>query len=486
MSDKQLTVAELMARAAQEGNSPRESRPRRRRSLDEGGVSVAELTGSIPRVNKKPAESKHSSVPLDAPQERVQEKVAASVDSATSDTSDTMVGAAAGASSGMREAHREPPARPAPQAPQPVMVEPEAPSVQDTDVADASDVDDLDDLDDSLTDEETMVLSVVTEDDPVRLTTGSFPALTAELLGDDENDGSAQYGATNSNSGVSYSPQRSVDDDALTDNEGSGAEDEEIVTKVVFAGDNISGPEGYDASDDYADEDYADEDFADESIDSIAPVEDALPDRYDSEELDRVDDTAFAGSRVGFATGTFEKTRTGQFPEVSDDAEAEADVDAEAEADVDDDASADVRAADSATFRAVPAQEDVESDSEFDQEDDAFDPDFNDEETYEENAFDEDDELDEVDANDNQKVSVLSVVLMVIIAIAVGVGLFKGFEMLWANMSMIVTALLAVAATGAIVGIVHALRTERDGLSMVLAGAAGLAVTFGPLAIVGF
>ena len=475
MSDKQLTVAELMARAAQEGNSPRESRPRRRRSLDEGGVSVAELTGSIPRVNKKPAESKHSSVPLDAPQERVEEKVAASVDSATSDT---MVGAAAGASGGMREAHREPPARPAPQAPQPVMVEPSAPSVQDTGVADASDVDDLDDLDDSLTDEETMVLSVVTEDDPVRLTTGSFPALTAELLGDDENDGSAQYGATDSNSGVSYSPQRSVDDDALTDNEGSGAEDEEIVTKVVFAGDNISGPEGYDASDEYADEDYADEDFADESIDSIAPVEDALPDRYDSEELDQVDDTAFVGSRVGFATGTSEKTRTGQFPEVSDDAEAEADVD--------DDASADVRAVDSATFRAVPAQEDVESDSEFDEEDDAFDPDFNDEETYEEDAFDEDDELDEVDANDNQKVSVLSVVLMVIIAIAVGVGLFKGFEMLWANMSKIITALLAVAATGAIVGIVHALRTERDGLSMVLAGAAGLAVTFGPLAIVGF
>ena len=475
MSDKQLTVAELMARAAQEGNSPRESCPRRRRSLDEGGVSVAELTGSIPRVNKKPAESKHSSVPLDAPQERVEEKVAASVDSATSDT---MVGAAAGASGGMREAHREPPARPTPQAPQPVMVEPSAPSVQDTGVADASDVDDLDDLDDSLTDEETMVLSVVTEDDPVRLTTGSFPALTAELLGDDENDGSAQYGATDSNSGVSYSPQRSVDDDALTDNEGSGAEDEEIVTKVVFAGDNISGPEGYDASDEYADEDYADEDFADESIDSIAPVEDALPDRYDSEELNRVDDTAFVGSRVGFATGTFEKTRTGQFPEVSDDAEAEADVD--------DDASADVRAVDSATFRAVPAQEDVESDSEFDEEDDAFDPDFNDEETYEEDAFDEDDELDEVDANDNQKVSVLSVVLMVIIAIAVGVGLFKGFEMLWANMSKIITALLAVAATGAIVGIVHALRTERDGLSMVLAGAAGLAVTFGPLAIVGF
>jgi hypothetical protein len=66
MSDKQLTVAELLARAGREsegGEAPR----RRRRSLDEGGISVAELTGSIPAVKEKPAESKHSSVPIDGP-----------------------------------------------------------------------------------------------------------------------------------------------------------------------------------------------------------------------------------------------------------------------------------------------------------------------------------------------------------------------------------------------------------------------------------
>ena len=65
MADKQLTVAELMARAQKE-NPDTQPRRRRRRSLDEGGVSVAELTGSLKKVEARPAEVKHSSVPLDA------------------------------------------------------------------------------------------------------------------------------------------------------------------------------------------------------------------------------------------------------------------------------------------------------------------------------------------------------------------------------------------------------------------------------------
>ena len=66
--DKQLTVAELLARA-QKTNPDVGKRPRRRRSLEEGGVSVAELTGSFKAVDARPAEAKHSSVPLDAPAE---------------------------------------------------------------------------------------------------------------------------------------------------------------------------------------------------------------------------------------------------------------------------------------------------------------------------------------------------------------------------------------------------------------------------------
>ena len=69
MADKQLTVAELMARAQKE-NPDAQPRRRRRRSLDEGGISVAELTGSLKAVDARPAEVKHSSVPIDAENEK--------------------------------------------------------------------------------------------------------------------------------------------------------------------------------------------------------------------------------------------------------------------------------------------------------------------------------------------------------------------------------------------------------------------------------
>ena len=65
MAEKQLTVAELMARVQKE-NPDIQPRRRRRRSLEEGGISVAELTGSLPAVDARPAEPKHSSIPIDA------------------------------------------------------------------------------------------------------------------------------------------------------------------------------------------------------------------------------------------------------------------------------------------------------------------------------------------------------------------------------------------------------------------------------------
>ncbi|HFG8773507.1 hypothetical protein ACL1C0_09080 [Corynebacterium striatum] len=66
--EKQLTVAELLARNAKEhagAESEGGSRRRRRRSLEDGGVSVAELTGNLEKVTATPAQSKHSSVSID-------------------------------------------------------------------------------------------------------------------------------------------------------------------------------------------------------------------------------------------------------------------------------------------------------------------------------------------------------------------------------------------------------------------------------------
>lgn len=58
-----LSVADLLAR---QGGEQTTSRPRRRRrSLEEGGVSVAELTGNLPVVDSVPEQPRHTSVPLD-------------------------------------------------------------------------------------------------------------------------------------------------------------------------------------------------------------------------------------------------------------------------------------------------------------------------------------------------------------------------------------------------------------------------------------
>lgn len=64
--EEQLTVAEILARAQAE-NPDVGRRRRRRRSLDEGGVTVAEITGSFGKVDARPVEPRHSSVPIDTP-----------------------------------------------------------------------------------------------------------------------------------------------------------------------------------------------------------------------------------------------------------------------------------------------------------------------------------------------------------------------------------------------------------------------------------
>lgn len=84
--EKQLTVAELLARNKQErtgGDKPR----RRRRSLEEGGVSVAELTGSLKKVEATPAQAKHSNVDINetAPVIPAPKPEAAQSDAAQSD-----------------------------------------------------------------------------------------------------------------------------------------------------------------------------------------------------------------------------------------------------------------------------------------------------------------------------------------------------------------------------------------------------------------
>lgn len=63
--DKQLTVAELLARARKDNPDAGTPKRRRRRSLEDGGISVAELTGSFPAVTDAPPQAKHTAVSID-------------------------------------------------------------------------------------------------------------------------------------------------------------------------------------------------------------------------------------------------------------------------------------------------------------------------------------------------------------------------------------------------------------------------------------
>ncbi len=91
---------------------------------------------------------------------------------------------------------------------------------------------------------------------------------------------------------------------------------------------------------------------------------------------------------------------------------------------------------------------------------------------------------EDYDDEEEGKLNPFAVVLLALVGIVLGAIVFKGFEILWDRFDRLVVVVLGVVVTGVIVGIVHALRTSRDGLSMFLAAVTGLVLTFGPLLVV--
>src|SRR5699024_2283230 len=91
---------------------------------------------------------------------------------------------------------------------------------------------------------------------------------------------------------------------------------------------------------------------------------------------------------------------------------------------------------------------------------------------------------DDVEAEEDGKLSAVSIVVLALVGIILGAIVFKGFEVLWGRFDRILVSILALVVSGAMVGVVHALRTARDSVSMTLAGVVGLVLTFGPLLII--
>ncbi|PFG27333.1 hypothetical protein [Corynebacterium renale] len=99
---------------------------------------------------------------------------------------------------------------------------------------------------------------------------------------------------------------------------------------------------------------------------------------------------------------------------------------------------------------------------------------------------DQDEEVAELEEDEEESsVGMGSVILMALVGIVLGAVVFIGFQFLWeSGLSRLIVAVLALAVTALMVGVAHAMRTSRDGLSMVLAGVVGLLMTFGPAIVV--
>ena len=400
--DKQLTVAELLARsskererrgsagASEQGTDGKEvPRRRRRRSLDEGGISVAELTGSIKRVQSEPARSRHSETDTSAAAAASAAQAAkkptqpsASNAPADSDTSKPADAKSVGAKSADAPAAsaKTAPAEPASAA---------KPSTTKTEAARPA--------------------SSKSEDAKPEAKTRAANAAKPS----DKADAKAADASVGKETPAAAKPQVAREAEAEKKADTPSNDDTTVISKVE-ADYSKSEPQKPETQKTAAKPAKVKADTAkpaakpaEAKVDetTVMPVQTAAPKPVASADAPQVEDAA-----------------TGEIPVVPADSHGDA---------------------------AVAQREDE---------------DFEDEE--------------------DGKLSAVSIVVLALIGIILGAIVFKGFEVLWGRFDRIIVSILALVVTGAMVGIVHALRTARDSVSMILAAVVGLVLTFGPLLII--
>lgn len=507
MTDKQLTVAELLAKAGKEGASSNQ-RTRRRRSIEDGGVTVAELTGRIPKVDAKPAEAKHSSQPLDAePVTPITASEASHTDETGYDTSQPQGAKPARSATfgGNTAADLEqttqwsiidnesphdfdepiratqpasaPPAasetpvpkptlkpvmkpamKPAmadPVASEPVHEEPEqeSPAVTYVVVGEESEAD-QEIATTGVTkpvpsSDETIVLSVVSEDDPVRLTTGSFPVVASEQFFE------APVADLAKNPTVVFqkeTPAPSPLDDAVAQAMDQGQAE--------------------------IDEHYFDEPELGES-DAVNhyPKTEVIPAATDSAAMQQDNYVVEADDDAEYYDEDFAEPHDGQYEEYYDDEYTDSEYN-------------------EASYGPESAYEEQYLDDGYATEyTDEYVEEYEDEHALASNPADQNPPAAPTRATATmigeteeplEKMSIIAVIGMTLVGILIGAALFIGFQYLWASMDKKIVAALGLAVTIALVTIVRVMRTSRDGLSMALTGLVGLVMTFGPLIIVGW
>ena len=438
--DKQLTVAELLARAGKEDSDAdgtsggrarsgkegsEKPRRRRRRSMEDGGgVSVAELTGSFPKVTAKPKESKHGS-PIDEPDGQGSQGSRASQGSRGSRQVENAekVGNATKAAKETASKAESKTASPAESKAEPKAPQKAAPNVQHKAAANAP--------------QGPSGQTVVRK---------KSKTVTVGRKADDQASGNKASSSAN-----------------------KAAEPAQTNAGQPTAKPGTPAPESTSVQGKPANKATQQEPSVDKSAATKSATKrgaQTSPAADETAEISRVTDKS--DSNQAASSKQQDAESTGEIPKVTDSPSNTAKQGGTASASTrerrqaDDDTSEIQSVPDSAAQDAVARRHEQAP-------------------VYAGGA-----DLDDKDesVSEGEGMNPVAVILLALAGIVLGVVVFKGFEMLWDALNNYLVAALAVGVTGVMAGIVHALRTERDGLSMTLAVIVGLLLTFGPAVLV--
>lgn len=514
MSENKVTVAELLARRRAESGDA-STRPRRRRSADEGGVSVSELTGSIPVVEGIPHHDRHSSAgdndelqnTAAAENEAAPATTDASDDSLTAETASTSTGGAEPASSTAETVDGASADSDATAADNPSedhnelsteIVDNSSEAVQrsadgvDTAQAAPGDAETSDDAPSVAADgvdttaesnEATELVQQESDADETAVDSAGANA-DASSVPTDDTDGADANRTLSDGFGGSFAqgdgddephPHTGSDFGALPADLVASLQDDDARTSATFSEEasaaiaqtptawdttehesSLSAFGGHDEHSLTAEQALAGFTATQGTLPGHAPAPEAETSGFafaggaailNTPETDSESEFSgsFASGDAAASTDGFDATATAgeeRGPRGEDEADGEA----------------------SAAYAAVTTADAPEAAA------------------AETPAADAEGAEDTEDAK--ERVSIPVVILEVIVAMAVGVGIFKGFERLWEGFAIPMTALLALAVTLALVGVVHAVVRERDKLMMFFAFIVGVALTCGPYLLV--
>lgn len=466
MSEEKLTVAELLARRQKEGAPSEPPRRRRRRSLEEGGVSVQELTGSIPRV--KAGEPRRGAHAL------------SNADDGQTTTSDLLADEAA--TNGTEEARASEPEAEAPEhseaVAESVIVAEEADSSEhevqaeaeaeaaaqeeeeselaeaDAEVADAEvaevEADDVE-ADEVAEVAEEPVAPVAPaapqQEQAAQSTPTAQPAAPAVPLAIPMEPRPVMVNSERSEITYTFTELRDMADESQQLGEPGP------VARAVLTGSNA---------------------YDDRPTASIPVVQDNVDEESEaSAESDDVDGEQFAEAEAAQETATFEA------------ADADADTGAASKAAVAaavapevaqaEDAQADIEQAEDASTEAAQVETTPTQAAADEKQSEPRDV-----VKREESKSSKGKAVARDGYAEDNSLSVPLLLIQVFVGLIAGALVFLGFTMAWSSLPKIVVVIMALVVAGGFAGMANYLRREKDKLTPILAGLVGLALTFGP------